>query len=169
MSAGSPLRRGKKPRRKLVFMTFSGEEEGLIGSAYYVKNPVFPLNKTIAMINLDMVGRLKDDKLTIYGIGTAPHWEKLLKKLAPTHQLHLILKPEGFGPSDQSSFYGKKIPVLHFFTGTHPDHHRPTDKVAQDQHHGHGPRRRPGRVDRGRHRRKPDPAAIRRSERERLR
>jgi hypothetical protein len=120
--------RGKKPPRKLVFMTFSGEEEGLIGSAYYVKNPVFPLNKTIAMINLDMVGRLKDDKLTVYGIGTAPHWEKLLKKLAPTHQLHLILKPEGFGPSDQSSFYGKKIPVLHFFTGTHPDYHRPTDK-----------------------------------------
>ncbi len=120
--------RGKKPPRKLVFMTFSGEEEGLIGSAYYVKNPVFPLNRTIAMINLDMVGRLKDDKLTVYGIGTAPHWEKLLKKLAPSHQLHLILKPEGFGPSDQSSFYGKKIPVLHFFTGTHPDYHRPTDK-----------------------------------------
>ncbi len=120
--------RGKKPPRKLVFMTFSGEEEGLVGSAYYVKNPVFPLNKTIAMINLDMVGRLKDDKLTVYGVGTSPHWEKLLKKLAPTHQLHLILKPEGFGPSDQSSFYGKKIPVLHFFTGTHPDYHRPTDK-----------------------------------------
>jgi hypothetical protein len=118
----------KKLPRKLVFMTFSGEEEGLIGSAYYVKNPVFPLNKTIAMINLDMVGRLKDDKLTVYGVGTSPHWEKLLKKLAPEHQLHLILKPEGFGPSDQSSFYGKKIPVLHFFTGTHPDYHRPGDK-----------------------------------------
>jgi hypothetical protein len=120
--------RGKKLPRKLVFMTFSGEEEGLVGSAWYVKNPVFPLNKTIAMINLDMVGRLKDDKLTVYGVGTSPHWEKLLKKLAPEHQLHLILKPEGFGPSDQSSFYGKKIPVLHFFTGTHPDYHRPTDK-----------------------------------------
>jgi hypothetical protein len=120
--------RGRKLPRKLVFMTFSGEEEGLVGSAWYVKNPVFPLNKTIAMINLDMVGRLKDDKLTVYGVGTSPHWEKLLKKLAPEHQLHLILKPEGFGPSDQSSFYGKKIPVLHFFTGTHPDYHRPTDK-----------------------------------------
>jgi hypothetical protein len=120
--------RGKKPPRTLVFMTFSGEEEGLVGSAYYCNHPVFPLKKTIAMINLDMVGRLKDDKLTVYGIGTAPHWEKLLKKYAPTHQLHLILKPEGFGPSDQSSFYGKKIPVLHFFTGTHPDYHRPTDK-----------------------------------------
>jgi hypothetical protein len=120
--------RGKKPPRTLVFMTFSGEEEGLVGSAWYVKNPVFPLKKTIAMINLDMVGRLKDDKLTVYGVGTSPHWEKLLKKYAPEHQLHLILKPEGFGPSDQSSFYGKKIPVLHFFTGTHPDYHRPTDK-----------------------------------------
>ncbi len=120
--------RGKKLPRTLVFMTFSGEEEGLVGSAYYCKNPVFPLQKTIAMINLDMVGRLKDDKLTVYGVGTSPHWEKLLKKMAPPHQLHLILKPEGFGPSDQSSFYGKKIPVLHFFTGTHPDYHRPTDK-----------------------------------------
>ncbi len=120
--------RGKKLPRKLVFMTFSGEEEGLVGSAWYVKNPVFPLAKTIAMINLDMVGRLKDDKLTVYGVGTSPHWEKLLKKLAPSHQLQLVLKPEGFGPSDQSSFYGKKIPVLHFFTGTHPDYHRPGDK-----------------------------------------
>jgi hypothetical protein len=121
-------RRGKKLPRTLVFMTFSGEEEGLIGSDYYCKHPVFPLNKTIAMINLDMVGRLKDDKLTVYGTGTSDRWTKLLKKFAPPHQLHLVLKPEGFGPSDQSSFYGKKIPVLHFFTGTHPDYHRPTDK-----------------------------------------
>jgi hypothetical protein len=121
-------RRGKKLPRTLVFMTFSGEEEGLIGSDYYVKHPVFPLKKTIAMINLDMVGRLKDDKLTVYGTGTSDRWMKLLKKFAPPHQLHLVLKPEGFGPSDQSSFYGKKIPVLHFFTGTHPDYHRPTDK-----------------------------------------
>jgi hypothetical protein len=75
-----------------------------------------------------MVGRLKDDKLTVYGTGTSDRWTKLLKKFAPPHQLHLVLKPEGFGPSDQSSFYGKKIPVLHFFTGTHPDYHRPTDK-----------------------------------------
>jgi Zn-dependent M28 family amino/carboxypeptidase len=65
--------RGKKPPR--VFMTFAGEEEGFIGSAYYVKNPVFPLTKTIAMIDLDMVGRLKDDKFTVYGASTAPHWE----------------------------------------------------------------------------------------------
>jgi hypothetical protein len=118
---------GKKLPRRLVFMTFTGEEEGLVGSAHYCKEPVFPLDKTIAMINLDMVGRLKDDKLTVYGVGTSKHWEKLLKKLAPEHQLHLILKPEGFGPSDQSSFYAKKVPVLHFFTGTHPDYHRPTD------------------------------------------
>ncbi|HEV8003886.1 MAG TPA: M28 family peptidase [Planctomycetaceae bacterium] len=119
--------RGKKLPRRLVFMTFTGEEEGLIGSAHYCKEPVFPLDKTIAMINLDMVGRLKDDKLTVYGTGTSDRWIKLLKKFAPPHQLHLILKPEGFGPSDQSSFYAKKIPVLHFFTGTHPDYHRPTD------------------------------------------
>ncbi|HET6327485.1 MAG TPA: M28 family peptidase [Planctomycetaceae bacterium] len=119
--------RGKKLPRRLVFMTFTGEEEGLVGSAHYCKEPVFPLDHTIAMINLDMVGRLKDDKLTVYGTGTSDRWIKLLKKFAPPHQLQLILKPEGFGPSDQSSFYAKKIPVLHFFTGTHPDYHRPTD------------------------------------------
>jgi hypothetical protein len=119
--------RGKKLPRRLVFMTFTGEEEGLIGSAHYCKEPVFPLNKTIAMINLDMVGRLREDKLTVYGVGTSDRWKGLLGKLAPTHQLHLIERPEGFGPSDQSSFYAKKIPVLHFFTGTHPDYHRPTD------------------------------------------
>ncbi len=78
------------------------------------------------MINLDMVGRLKDDKLTVYGIGTAPHWEKLLKKLAPTHQLHLILKPEGFGPSDQSSFYGKENPRAALLHG-HPSRLPPPD------------------------------------------
>jgi hypothetical protein len=119
--------RGKKLPRRLVFMTFTGEEEGLIGSAHYCKEPVFPLNKTIAMINLDMVGRLRDDKLTVYGVGTSDRWKKLLEDRAPAHQLHLIERPEGFGPSDQSSFYAKKIPVLHFFTGTHPDYHRPTD------------------------------------------
>jgi Peptidase family M28/PDZ domain/PA domain len=119
--------RPKKLPRRLVFIAFTGEEEGLFGSAHYVKDPVFPLDKTIAMINLDMVGRLRDDKLTVFGVGTSDRWKNLLEQAAPAHHLHLILKPEGFGPSDQSSFYAKKIPVLHFFTGSHADYHRPTD------------------------------------------
>lgn len=113
--------------RKLVFIAFTGEELGLLGSARYVKEPVFPLDKTIAMFNMDMVGRLQDDKLTIFGSGTSPRWEPELNALNQQAGFKLSYKPEGFGPSDHSSFYGKKIPVLHFFTGNHPDYHRPSD------------------------------------------
>ncbi|QDT43523.1 Aminopeptidase YwaD precursor [Gimesia alba] len=113
--------------RRLVFIAFTGEERGLIGSAHYVKNPLFDIKNTVAMLNMDMVGRLTDDKLTVFGTGTAPRWDKLVKETAKAYDLKLSLKPEGFGPSDHSSFYGKQIPVLHLFTGTHSDYHRPSD------------------------------------------
>lgn len=116
-----------KLARRVVFIAFTAEESGLIGSAKYCQEPVFPLEKTIAMLNMDMVGRLVDDKLTIFGTGTSAHWVPLLEKLGKEDHFHLSLKPEGFGPSDQSSFYAKKIPVLHFFTGNHSDYHRPSD------------------------------------------
>ncbi len=120
--------RTKKPARRMVFMAFTGEELGLLGSARYCKEPVFPLEQTIAMFNMDMVGRLKDDqKLIVYGTGTSSRWEPQLKEHNGDGNFHLIFKPEGFGPSDHSSFYAKKIPVLHFFTGEHPDYHKPTD------------------------------------------
>ena len=118
----------KKPARRIVFMAFTGEELGLLGSARYCKEPVFPLEQTIAMFNMDMVGRLKEDqKLIVYGTGTSSRWEPLLKEHNGEGNFHLVFKPEGFGPSDHSSFYAKKIPVLHFFTGEHPDYHKPTD------------------------------------------
>jgi len=118
----------KEPlKRRLVFIAFTAEESGLIGSARYCTEPIFPLDKTIAMINMDMVGRLKDEKLIVYGTGTAPHWKTQLERLNGASKFELVMKPEGFGPSDQSSFYGKKIPVLHFFTGTHGEYHRPGD------------------------------------------
>jgi hypothetical protein len=118
----------KEPlKRRLVFIAFTAEESGLIGSDRYCKEPLFPLDKTIAMINMDMVGRLKDEKLIVYGTGTSPHWKGQLERLNGTSKFELIQKPEGFGPSDQSSFYAKKIPVLHFFTGTHSEYHRPGD------------------------------------------
>lgn len=118
----------KKPARRIVFMAFTGEELGLLGSARYCREPVFPLEKTVAMLNMDMVGRLKDDnKLIVYGTGTSPRWEPELKEFNGDDGFKLVFKPEGFGPSDHSSFYAKKIPVLHFFTGEHPDYHRPTD------------------------------------------
>ncbi len=119
-------RKEKLPRR-LVFIAFTAEESGLIGSAKYVEQPTLPLDKTIAMYNMDMVGRLTDNTLTIYGTGTAPTFKDDLTKLNGAREFKLTMKPEGFGPSDHSSFYGKKIPVLHFFTGTHNDYHRPSD------------------------------------------
>lgn len=119
--------RDKKPARRIVFMAFTAEERGLIGSAYYVKQPKFPLDNTVAMVNLDMVGRLKDNKLIVYGTGTAKEFDSLVDELNQKYQFDITKKPGGFGPSDHASFYAKKIPVFHLFTGTHSDYHRPSD------------------------------------------
>ncbi len=119
--------RPKPLPRRVVFVAFTAEERGLLGSAYYVNHPLFPLDKTVAMFNLDMIGRLRENKLTVFGAGTAPRWKPLLEKLAEQGGLKLVEKDSGFGPSDQSSFYSKKVPVLHFFTGLHRDYHRPSD------------------------------------------
>ena len=118
---------GKKPQRRIVFMAFTGEERGLLGSAHYTKEPRFPLDNTIAMFNLDMVGRLDQNKLIVYGTGTAKEFEPLVDDLGKKYDFKLTKHAGGFGPSDHSSFYAKKIPVLHLFTGTHSDYHRPSD------------------------------------------
>ncbi len=114
-----------KLKRTLVFIAFSGEEEGLLGSNYYVNHPLFPLDKTVAMINMDMIGRMKDNKLMIGGVGTAKEWRPLLT--TPSDGFELALNDDGYGPSDHSSFYGKQVPVLFFWTGTHNDYHKPSD------------------------------------------
>ncbi|REJ95871.1 MAG: M20/M25/M40 family metallo-hydrolase [Planctomycetota bacterium] len=119
--------REEKLPRRVVFIAFTGEERGLLGSAHYVREPIFPLEDTIAMINMDMVGRLEEDRLTVFGTGTSPAWDAWIDAAAEEEGLVLAKKPEGFGPSDHSSFYAKQIPVLHLFTGTHSDYHRPTD------------------------------------------
>lgn len=119
--------RGKKMQRRIVFIGFTGEERGLLGSAHYVRNPRFALESTIAMFNLDMVGRLADDKLIVYGTGTAKEFDPLVDALGGKLGLKLTKHAGGFGPSDHSSFYAKQIPVLHLFTGTHTDYHRPSD------------------------------------------
>jgi hypothetical protein len=119
--------RQEKLFRRIVFIAFTGEERGLLGSAHYVKNPLFPLEKTIAMLNMDMVGRLRDDKLVVYGTGSSPELEQILVAVNQKHGFELSKQPTGFGPSDQTSFYAKEIPVLHFFTGIHSDYHRPSD------------------------------------------
>jgi hypothetical protein len=113
-----------KLKRTLVFIAFSGEEEGLLGSNYYVNHPLVPLDKTVAMINMDMIGRMKDSKLSIGGVGTAKEWRQLI---GSGDTLALTLSEDGYGPSDHSSFYIKQIPVLFFWTGTHNDYHKPSD------------------------------------------
>ncbi|MBI4244050.1 MAG: M20/M25/M40 family metallo-hydrolase [Planctomycetes bacterium] len=117
----------EKPKRSVVFMTFGGEERGLLGSKYYVENPVLPLNKTVAMINMDMIGRSKDNYLFIGGVGTALEWKQMIHKYNDTYNFKLELHPGGTAPSDNSSFYAKSIPVLFFFTGIHDDYHMPGD------------------------------------------
>ncbi|SIO19949.1 Zn-dependent amino-or carboxypeptidase, M28 family [Singulisphaera sp. GP187] len=114
--------------RRVVFMAFSGEERGLLGSKHYVEHPLYPLKSTIMMVNFDMVGRLNDkQELTIYGTGTTPGAEGLVDALAQSAGFTLKKVAEGLGPSDQQSFYLKDIPVLFAFTGTHRDYHRPSD------------------------------------------
>lgn len=160
----------RKNKRTLIFIAFGGEEEGLLGSNFYVNNPVFPLAKTAAMINMDMIGRLKDGKLTIGGIGTASEWKSSIEyrnlqqndftnsaslniplpkipmesqansvtaaSMVKTPLFNLQLNEDGFGPSDHSSFYGRQIPVLFFFTGTHTDYHKPSDTAEKINYEG---------------------------------
>jgi Zn-dependent M28 family amino/carboxypeptidase len=136
--------KAKNNKRTIIFIAFSGEEEGLFGSKFYVNNPVFPVENTIAMFNLDMVGRLHDEKLTIGGIGTASEWKLLLTTTTAVRSalntnfrpFTLQLNEDGFGPSDHSSFYTKKIPVLFFFTGTHLDYHKPSDTADKINYDG---------------------------------
>jgi hypothetical protein len=117
----------KKFPRRFLFMSFTGEERGLLGSARYIRDPLIPLDKTIAMLNMDMVGRMKDNKLTVGGIDTATEFAPLMTRLDQPYGFKIIPELGGFGPSDHASFFGKKIPVLFFFTGLHADYHRPTD------------------------------------------
>lgn len=113
--------------RSIVFVAFSGEELGLLGSTYYVKHPARPLNATYAMLNLDMVGRLGAKNLTVFGTETAKEFPALLDSVAGTYQIAVTGTGDGYGRSDQESFYTQDVPVLHFFTGVHEDYHRTTD------------------------------------------
>lgn len=163
----------QKLKRTVVFIAFSGEEEGLIGSNYYVNHPIVPLANTVAMINMDMIGRLKDKNLIVGGVGTAQEWRSLIDAdnslgsmtvslntaptsppsaanlpivvgangqpvvtMDPAKQFMLTLNEDGYGPSDHSSFYGKQVPVLFFWTGTHNDYHKPSDTADKINYEG---------------------------------
>ena len=116
-------------KRNVLFLAFSGEELGLIGSKRYVHDPLIPIKDTVAMLNLDMVGRLRKQKLTVYGTGTSLVWPELLRANSAPNKLEISPRQGGYGPSDHASFYEKGIPVLHFFTGFHPQYHRPSDDI----------------------------------------
>jgi hypothetical protein len=129
--------------RRLVFITFSGEERGLLGSEYYCKSPLFPLNETVAMVNLDMVGRLRPDpdtkkgRLLVYGAGSAKVLEQLVDRLVQSYAFKFVRKHDRtFSASDHYSFYAKQVPVLFFFTDDHADYHRPSDTADKINYQG---------------------------------
>ena len=121
--------------RRVVFMAFSGEERGLLGSRHYVEHPLIPLDKTVMMINFDMVGRLNDkSELTMVGVGSTPGLEEIVKALGMAGGFSIKLVKgvsDGFGGSDHESFYNKRIPVLFPFTGLHSDYHKPSDDTER--------------------------------------
>jgi len=119
-------RSNSKPARTIVFAAFSGEELGLHGSRHYVSHPPFSISSTKAMLNLDMVGRLRNNHITVFGARSAQELSPIITEEASKLALH-ITESDGIGRSDHMSFYTKKIPAVHFFTGTHADYHRPSD------------------------------------------
>ena len=126
----------KRTRRDILFIAFSGEEKGLWGSNYFVKNPTIDLGRVNFMINMDMVGRLDSTRgIAINGTGTAAGWPEILDS-ANTGGLKVTMKESGIGPSDHTSFYLQDIPVLHFFTGQHEDYHKPTDDAELINYEG---------------------------------
>lgn len=114
-------------RRQIVLIAFTGEERGLLGSRNYIKYPRFPIESTVAMINMDMIGRLSDRQLIVYGTGTATQFPSMIDRLNLVSGFQIRKQSEGYGPSDHQPFYERKVPVLHLFTGLHTDYHRPTD------------------------------------------
>jgi hypothetical protein len=133
------VRRDPPPRR-IVFVAFSGEERGLLGSQYYVDHPPFPIESTVAMFNFDMVGRMDDKKeLTMIGTGTSPGFDAVVDALGAGSGLKIKKvagMTDGFGGSDHQSFHAEDVPVLFAFTGIHSDYHRPSDDASKINYAG---------------------------------
>ena len=130
------LKNLENPQSNFLFIGFSGEEKGLLGSNYFAKNPTIDMEKVNLMINMDMVGRLNEEKtLAVHGVGTSPSFKQLL--FANNQQGFTIAEHEsGIGPSDHTSFYLNDLPVLHFFTGQHEDYHKPSDDSDRVNYEG---------------------------------
>ena len=126
----------EKSRRGVIFACWSGEEIGLIGSAAFCEHPPVPLNKIVAYLNADMVGRLRDNKLTVQGVGSSHVWRRMIEKRNVAAGFNLSLQDDPYLPTDVTSFYLKNVPVLNFFTGAHEDYHRPTDTADKLNYDG---------------------------------
>ncbi|MFN8666742.1 MAG: M28 family peptidase [Gemmatimonadaceae bacterium] len=125
------LLKARPTARSIAIVAFSGEELGLLGSAWFVEHAPFPLDSVQAMLNFDMVGRLRDDKLMVYGTATAKEMAGIVNDANTAPALKLIALGDGSGPSDHASFYLRNLPVLHFFTDLHDDYHRATDDAER--------------------------------------
>ena len=126
----------EKFRRGVIFAFWSGEEIGIIGSAAFCEKPPVPLEKIAAYVNADMVGRLRDNKLTLQGVGSSHAWKKLIEKRNVVAGFNLTLQDDPYLPTDVTSFYPKNVPVLNLFTGAHEDYHRPTDTAEKINYEG---------------------------------
>jgi hypothetical protein len=133
------MKQGWTPEHNIVFAAFTGEESGLLGSSHFTDDPPVPLTSIETMINMDMVGRLRDNKLMMMGTGTSDHFPAMIanaNRRAGRDSFALRTSTDGYGPSDHSSFYRRQIPVLFLFTGAHADYHKPTD--TWDKVHAQG-------------------------------
>ena len=131
LAASLAAQREKNPeafRRGILFAAWSGEEMGLIGSSHFVEKPPVGLSNIAACVNFDMVGRLRDNKLILQGTGSSGAWRRLIEKRNVAAGFNLTLQDDPYLPTDVTAFYPKGVPVLNFFTGSHDDYHRPTDK-----------------------------------------
>jgi hypothetical protein len=119
-----------------VFAFWSGEEIGLIGSSYFVEHPPIALSNVVAYLNFDMAGRLRENKLSLQGVGSSKAWRRLVEKRNVAAGFNLSLQEDPYLPTDVTAFYPKGVPVLNFFTGGHDDYHRPTDTADKLDYDG---------------------------------
>jgi hypothetical protein len=125
-----------KPKRGIIFALWSGEEMGLLGSSAFAEHPPIALTNIMAYLNFDMVGRLRDNKLTLQGAGSSSIWRKEIEKRNVVSGFDVTVQDDPYLPSDTTALYPKGIPVLAFFTGSHDDYHRPTDDADKLNYHG---------------------------------